>query len=179
MRAAAKDHRPGFTLTEMLVVVGILAAIAGLSFPLVHSALRSAHRVHCVSNLRQIGVGLEVYLQDHGKRMPDLATGRESRDEREDVIEVALADYLSNPDIFYCHADEGEYQRTGSSYAWNSVVSGRLISRLEFFGSRDEKGIPLVYDKENWHEEGGDEVGTNILYADGGASNEINFSIDE
>ncbi|GAA5482607.1 type II secretion system protein [Haloferula sargassicola] len=172
------QQRAGFTLTEILVALLIVATLAGISFPLVRAGMRSAHRATCLSNLRQIGVGVELYTQDHGQRMPDLATGRDSKDEDKDVIENTLDEYLENPEVFHCPADEGEFEATGSSYGWNPVVSGRRLGRLEFFGSDETESIPLVYDKENWHESG-EENGTNILYANWTTTNEINFSIDD
>ncbi len=174
-----RDRARGFTLTELLVALLIIVALAGLSFPLVRSAVRSARRASCINNLRQIAVALETYTQEHGQRMPDLSAGREKKGEYMDVLEVELAPYLQNPEVFHCPADDGEFEKTGSSYGWNPVVSGRRLGRLEFFGNKEVESIPLVYDKENWHEGSGENLGTNILYADWSASNEINFSVDE
>ena len=62
----------GFTLTEVLVVLAIVVALAGISFPLVRSGLRASQKAGCLANLQQIGIGLESYLQDHNQRMPEL-----------------------------------------------------------------------------------------------------------
>lgn len=55
-----------FTLVELLVSLGIIAALAGLTFGATVSAKRNAHLSSNVVRLRQIGVALELYAQDHG-----------------------------------------------------------------------------------------------------------------
>ena len=54
----------GFTLVELMVVIGIIAALAGILFVVFSSARESARRQVCVSNLRQIGQALQMYRAD-------------------------------------------------------------------------------------------------------------------
>ncbi len=166
----------GFTLTEMLVTLVILAVLAGISIPLGRSLVARSRSTACLSNLRQIGTGLEAYLQDNNQLMPELAAGRKSKGEETPVLETALSPYLPDPAVFHCPADPAEFARSGSSYLWNTTQNGRHRTRLEFFGkSGGDARIPLVMDKEAWHP---GESGVNFLYADLSASSKVQFGVN-
>jgi prepilin-type N-terminal cleavage/methylation domain-containing protein len=57
--------RTGFTLIEMLAVLAVLAVPAGILLPVMLQARESARRATCLSNTRQIGLGLAMYQQDY------------------------------------------------------------------------------------------------------------------
>ena len=59
------DLRAGFTLIEVLVVIGIIAFLIALTLPVLESVRRSARTVQCGSNLKQIHAALEMYLGEH------------------------------------------------------------------------------------------------------------------
>lgn len=66
--------RRGFTLIEILVVIAIIALLAGLTFPVLSRAREGGRRTACMNNLRQLGLAFQQYTQDSGGRYPFAAT---------------------------------------------------------------------------------------------------------
>jgi prepilin-type N-terminal cleavage/methylation domain-containing protein/prepilin-type processing-associated H-X9-DG protein len=60
----------GFTLIELLVVIAIISILAAILFPVFARARENARRASCMSNLKQIGLGLMMYTQDYDERYP-------------------------------------------------------------------------------------------------------------
>jgi prepilin-type N-terminal cleavage/methylation domain-containing protein len=63
-------HAGGFTLVELLVVIAIIAILAALLLPALSRARASAHRTECLSNMRQISLGILLYAADNGDTFP-------------------------------------------------------------------------------------------------------------
>lgn len=164
-------HKRGFTLTEVLVTIVIIAVLSAIAVPVSLSMVEKSRQATCIGNLRQIGTGLQMYLGDNNDVLPVLALGRSSKDSEEPVLETVLAGYLEGEEVFHCPSDKHEFRKTGCSYNWNITQNGRSVSELSFLGNDERpERIPLVSDKEAWHNDN-----TNFLYADSTASTKVRF----
>src|SRR6266511_5057775 len=63
-------RQKGFTLIELLVVIAVIAILAALLFPVFAQAREKARQAACFSNLKQIGLALNLYLQDYDEHLP-------------------------------------------------------------------------------------------------------------
>lgn len=64
------QSRSGFSLVELLVSIGIIAILIGIIVPVLSSAKVQASKVNALNDLRQIGVSVQLYLEDSGGRYP-------------------------------------------------------------------------------------------------------------
>ncbi len=107
--------------------------------------------------------------------MPAIQAGRTSISQNIPVIDNTLNAYVSDSRVFACPADNlGIAAATGTSYFWNSVLSGQSIAHLQFFlanGANSE--IPVLCDKQGFHPYAANKV--NLLYADGHATQDLKF----
>jgi prepilin-type N-terminal cleavage/methylation domain-containing protein/prepilin-type processing-associated H-X9-DG protein len=66
----AAGWQRGFTLVELLVVITIVAVLVGIALPVMGQVRAAAYKAACISNLRQIGVGIASYANDHERKIP-------------------------------------------------------------------------------------------------------------
>jgi prepilin-type N-terminal cleavage/methylation domain-containing protein/prepilin-type processing-associated H-X9-DG protein len=76
-RMKTADRKPAaraFTLLELLVVIAILALLAALLMPALAAAKKRAAQATCINNLKQLGLGMQIYLQDNNDTFPGIAS---------------------------------------------------------------------------------------------------------
>src|SRR5690349_1198472 len=81
MRRTLRDYLHAFTLIELLVVIAIIAILAAILFPVFAQAREKARTAGCLSNEKQIGVALQMYLQDNDEHMPTTCSWGRAWDE--------------------------------------------------------------------------------------------------
>jgi prepilin-type N-terminal cleavage/methylation domain-containing protein/prepilin-type processing-associated H-X9-DG protein len=163
--------QPAFTLIELLVVIAILAILASLLLPAISRAKESGRGAACISNLRQIGIALQLYVQENENRMPSMRDRSIGTNVVTDPLpspEVVLSNQLGNVLVLKCPSDKALYEQTGSSYSWNSLLNGQKADNFVVLGLPfNPHQIPLMFDKEKFHAARGPKKEVNYLYADG------------
>ena len=88
-------------------------------------------------------------------------------------VEVVLSNCLGSVKVLRCPSDRKQiYERTGSSYSWNSLLNGQDAEHLTVLAiDFDPHQIPVFFDKEAFHSARGEKKGVNYLYADGHIKN--------
>jgi len=88
----------GFTLIELLVVIAIIALLAAILFPVFAQARASARASMCLSNVRQIGLANNMYLQDYDEVFPYISGSGAAYSD----YYMAVLPYMKNMNIFFC-----------------------------------------------------------------------------
>lgn len=98
-------RRAGFTLTELLLVIAIIAILAAILLPVFAQAREKARQASCLSNLKQIGLGLMMYAQDYDETYPmNLFLGFQPGP-CVYISQVAIMPYIKNMDVYKCASD--------------------------------------------------------------------------
>ncbi len=97
-------RRKGFTLIELLVVIAIIAILAAILFPVFAQAREKARQTACLSNSKQIGTGLALYMQDYDETLP---IGRQVPLGARAMWFLMVDPYIKNDDVFVCPSATG------------------------------------------------------------------------
>lgn len=119
-----RGQQAAFTLVELLVVIGIISIIVSLTLPAVQYSRSTARRMHCQSNLRQIGLALNMYLDARGQkaRFPDCAQLPSITPDRPSLSKTLGPYSEDNPLMFQCPSDLQYFEKEQISYEYPSLL---------------------------------------------------------
>lgn len=129
-----KSKKNAFTLIELLVVIAIIAILAAILFPVFARAKEAAKKAVCLSNLKQLGIGMTMYGIDYDDDYPNtnstlLWIGREFRWPIMPYLDLALKQenpgdpFVANGPsaLLYCPSDPTHHSFDDTSYAYSSA----------------------------------------------------------
>jgi len=116
MQLITSRKRNAFTLIELLVVIAIIAILAAILFPVFAQAREKARSVSCLSNEKQIGLGIIQYQQDYDEKNPGGANGYGGGS----GYAGQIYPYVKSTKVFKCPDDATITQNATTSYAINA-----------------------------------------------------------
>jgi prepilin-type N-terminal cleavage/methylation domain-containing protein/prepilin-type processing-associated H-X9-DG protein len=140
--------RRGFTLIELLVVIAIIAILAAILFPVFAQARESARQTTCLSNIKQIALANNMYLQDSDEvfvpvggsiEQPWPATGRLTANGLKPFNgwSMNLLPYIKSRDLFQCPSMDKTFSGRGDCAAFNGQRMTNHYAYNYFLGADD------------------------------------------
>jgi len=131
-----KQRGHGFTLIELLVVIAIISILAAILFPVFARARENARRASCMSNLKQIGLGVMMYVQDYDEDYPlnwqskvsmgapwtTLSSKADFTSSSSVFWPLFIQPYTKSEQVFYCPSSTYDSSGTYGNYGVNRII---------------------------------------------------------
>ena len=136
-REPRRRERAAFTLIELLVVIAIISILASLLLPTLSRAKEKARRIYCVSNQRQVSLGLRMWADDNTSRFPWQLNATEGG-VRSCIVAAAhfavLEQEIRTPKVLICPSDTGDHRFPASDFSTNHSAGRLGLSYMGNFG---------------------------------------------
>jgi len=191
-----RKHAGGFTLLDVLVAIAVITLLIGILAPTLGKVQETSRRVVCSSNLRQFGLGLQMYADDSRGQLPPSAFLSGGNTDQAEMMTVRLSpeqrlrltrdgwdglgmlyrnNYLNTPGIYYCPSHSGDHPFDRYADLWDRP-SGEIVGNYHFRGQDGDSrtnlyimlaNTALTADGMRTQDDYNHGVGMNVLRAGG------------
>lgn len=162
----AKGQPRGFSVVELLVVLGVLALLLAFLFPVIRRAREKSQALACKSQLHAIGAAFQMYLNESKGRYPLCPQLPSVNPNGYPTLTSALLPHTANQmKVFRCPTDETVFPKEGISYFYYSELGLGPLSQTFFYKVfKSASAVPVLWDADHFH---GGTLPYNWLFADG------------
>ncbi len=143
------DHRRqsrGFTLVELLVVIGIIALLIGILLPSLSNARKKAQEAACASNLHQMGLAMSMYVNDWKYYPANIGYHDGDGTKAISIWQTRLRGYMNgNYNAFYCPAEDDSFRWFTAPLTGSSNTEFSLNGFKSIFSSAQDSGYGYTY----------------------------------
>lgn len=154
-------HRSGFSLIDVLVSISVIALLIAIMLPSISMVRESARRVICSSDMRQIGLGMNLYAEDNKDTLPSsvfieevgqtaypiypqlmdtLRTSEDEYDPRQTWGQwdglglLFFKGYVSAPGVYYCPSHTGSHTAEQYDGSWDLKGTTEIVANYQYRG---------------------------------------------